>query len=713
MAIVVVTETPEHAVELFDWAWRLAQARGESLTVIALESGRPELAQAIDLRGELAPDIAPVLRALRAEAEAHPEPFDDDPETPPLFVRQVRTAQPGRRVIEEADRVDASLVIVRGRRSNETVDTTLGQHLYVHCHRALMVVTGSADEMPRRILVPTAEGCHTGEALKAAHGIVSESLGEVTALYLELEKDGEQHGEQILTDALNDAKLSQAERVVRRVDAAKTLAEGINAAKIDHDAVFYGAPRRGDPSKSLLELVPEDLVTESDGRLVAVLRAERTPVERFIEAFDRMVHLWVPQMKRQQRKEIYSQLEEQSEWGFDFKMLMALSTCIASFGLIQNSTAVVIGAMLVAPLMTPMLCAGMALQQGNQQLLKNNAKAITAGFTTAVSVAFIVGLLSPIRVPTEEMMGRGVPTLLDLGVALVSGFAAAYAFSRGEKLAAMLPGVAIAAALVPPIATTGICLSLVASTGVWALFGTTQTTIAGDAALMGAGAALLFFTNVVAIILGASIAFYSFGIRRWDPEPWVKRVTQGLVITVFVLAIPLSAILWGVMKKTSPGLTAELQTVVSQYDAYRFKSLQWVDERLEVYLRGPSAPSSDLVSDIRRHAVRRHGSDVVVHVVTEMTIESRADTPGAEYLGTVTKKVRALVAQSASYRLVDLTKAGGLVEVTLSGSRPPTAELIEQIKTVVQDRFGLEISVRIKLQWTFESPARDDRREAE
>ena len=704
MAIVVVTKTPGHAIDMFDWAWRLAQSRGESLTVLAVEESSEDTVEVVNLREGLLDDAAPILKTLRAKAESHPEPFDDDPETPPLFVRHLRSQNIGKAVIREADRVDASLVIVRGRRSHEEQDSTLGQHLYVYCHRALMVVTGSTEALPRHILVPTAEGCHTQEALKTAYGIVTESRGELTALYVQLAKDEVRHGEQILDEALREAGLSDAEHIVRRVDTAETIIEGISAAKVDHDAVFYGAPRRGDPKKALLDLVPHELVDDTAGHLVAVVRAERTLLERFKETFDRMVHLWVPQMERQRRKEIYEQLEEQSAWGFDFKMLMALSTCIASFGLIQNSAAVVIGAMLVAPLMTPMLCAGMALQQGNQQLLINNARSITGGFLTAVTVAFIVGMISPIHVPTPEMLGRGSPTLLDLGVALVSGFAAAYAFSRGEKLAAMLPGVAIAAALVPPIATTGVCLSLVLSTWLRDLFRLGSLTGAGDAAHIGASAGLLFLTNVVAIILGASVAFYSFGIRRWDPEPWVKRVTQGLLVSILVLAIPLCATLWNMMEKTSPRLATEVTRALVDHKPYSFKSLTLSKDRLEIYLRGPHSPSAALVAKIRKHVIRHSNEDIVIDIITETSVRSTQNDSKAEYLGTIRNQIEALVKKSEEHELLRIAKSGDVVDVTLRGPRPPSRDLLKQLQVVVSDRYGPSALVRVSLEWSFKSP---------
>ena len=172
----------------------------------------------------------------------------------------------------------------------------------------------------------------------------------------------------------------------------------------------------------------------------------------------------------------------------DFITLIALSTAIAALGLIQNSAAVVIGAMLVAPLMTPMLGAGLGLLQGNILLVREAITSIVLGFSISLGIGISFGFLTPGLVELTELQARCGPNILDLFIALFSGIAAAYALARPGLLGA-LPGVAIAAALVPPIATTGIALSI-------------------GAVVEAALAATLFGTNLVAIILSSAATFF-------------------------------------------------------------------------------------------------------------------------------------------------------------------------------------------------------------
>jgi uncharacterized hydrophobic protein (TIGR00271 family) len=215
-------------------------------------------------------------------------------------------------------------------------------------------------------------------------------------------------------------------------------------------------------------------------------------------------------------------IQSNSQWNFDFILLMALSTVIASLGLLDNSAAVIIGAMLVAPLMTPLLGLGLAISQGNPKLARMTLKTVTLGFLVAFGLAVAVGVLSgQFHQSTPEMDARDWPQMLDLGVAFVAGLAAAYASGRPGLLAA-LPGVAIAAALLPPIATSGLALSIRNF----------------DLAM---GAALLFAVNVVGIILASAIALWAVGIHYLKKQTTTARFVGGaLAITAIVGVLALA-----------------------------------------------------------------------------------------------------------------------------------------------------------------------------
>ena len=229
----------------------------------------------------------------------------------------------------------------------------------------------------------------------------------------------------------------------------------------------------------------------------------------------------MPQLDRNRRVALVERVQTSSRWDFDFIALICLSTLIATLGLMLNSAAVVIGAMLVAPLMTPLLGAGLSLVQGNVVLLGNAANAVFRGFLLAVMIACLVGLLTPGLTLTTEMHARGSPGVFDLLVAFTSGIAAAYAIGRPNLLSA-LPGVAIAASLVPPISTCGLGLVL----------GRYNLAI---------GAGLLFLTNIIAIVLGAACSLFAVGIRGTHIHGtfagWAWRVSSALVMLIIGLGV--------------------------------------------------------------------------------------------------------------------------------------------------------------------------------
>jgi uncharacterized membrane protein len=185
------------------------------------------------------------------------------------------------------------------------------------------------------------------------------------------------------------------------------------------------------------------------------------------------------------------------------------------------------------------------------------------GVALALVIAVLVGILSPFKGLTGEIMARTRPTLLDLIVALASGMAGAYALARKE-VGAALPGVAIAAALMPPLSVAGLGLSL------------------GKAQVAG-GAFLLFLANIASISLAGVIVFILLGVRpqTWQPEAQ-RRIRRGLIgfaLLVLVIAIPLVAIMGGIVRDTAT--QQSIQEVLERYAAAQEAELVAFEYRTE------------------------------------------------------------------------------------------------------------------------------------
>ena len=211
-----------------------------------------------------------------------------------------------------------------------------------------------------------------------------------------------------------------------------------------------------------------------------------------------------------------------------FSMLLFLSTVIAAEGVIVDSTATVIGAMIIAPLMTPILATTAAIMMGNGRRAWRSLMLVAAGSLGVVIVAAILGILVIHVVDfntNSQITARVSPRLVDLIIALAAGTAGAFAISR-DDIADSLPGVAISIALVPPLCVVGISLS----GGQWA-----------DAW----GALLLFLTNFLSILLAGGVVFavLRLGAAATGDLSHLNRARAYRIIAIGVLlnAIPLTA----------------------------------------------------------------------------------------------------------------------------------------------------------------------------
>jgi uncharacterized hydrophobic protein (TIGR00271 family) len=246
--------------------------------------------------------------------------------------------------------------------------------------------------------------------------------------------------------------------------------------------------------------------------------------------------------------------------------MLGMASAIASLGLLQNSPAVVIGSMLLAPLMTPMIGFGLALAQANVRLMRQYGKSIGLGFLLTLTVSYLIGIATPSgETLSDEVLARGSPNVLDLLIAVFAATAATFAMAR-PNIAGAIAGVAIATALVPPVCSVGISLAA----GEW---------------LNSFGAAVLFFTNLVAIIVMSSFTFSALGVTASRALPrhrrWARLERSGLVVLLLALAGPLSTAL---LSQIEEGKNAPLAHPVTRSVARALYERVAQDEGVEIML---------------------------------------------------------------------------------------------------------------------------------
>jgi uncharacterized hydrophobic protein (TIGR00271 family) len=298
-----------------------------------------------------------------------------------------------------------------------------------------------------------------------------------------------------------------------------------------------------------------------------------------------------------------------------FVSLMMLSTAIAVFGILGDSTAVVIGAMLVAPLMFPLLGGAAAIVMGWPRRMVNRALLVAAGSVLAVVLAAAISFIIPGRAAAlpAELMARTSPNLLDLGIALAAGAAGAYGQVR-RHAADALTGVAVAVALVPPLAVVGITLQLTE----WQL---------------AVGATLLFLANVVGIVIAASATFLAAGfVPGRNPLKGHTQVLRGVswaAIAAIIVVLPMQFGRGAVLPESDP--TEEVTAVVEDYVAERGFESEVIDVDVEVddgttnvdvvVASSIAAPLVDPLADILAEYL---SSPVELHLLVASTETRRA-----------------------------------------------------------------------------------------
>jgi uncharacterized hydrophobic protein (TIGR00271 family) len=460
-------------------------------------------------------------------------------------------------------------------------------------------VPGEAPEQMARILVPAAGGPNAALALDLALSLAPRA--QITALNVAREVTGPgglSLGHERLEEIL--APWAGEPRVQGKVVQATSVVNGILAeAAKGYDLVMIGASHESYLDRMLFGNIPQTVTARSAAPAVVVRhRGRGLHMGSWLRRTGWQLYDVLPTLDLHEQIDVYKAIRTGAEPKVDFFVMIALSAAIATFGLLQNSPAVIIGAMLVAPLMAAIFGLSLGVVRGDLRLLRRAASATLRGMALAIVVGVLLTWLVPSATPQNEIMGRTQPTLLDLGVALASGAAGAYALCRKEVSAA-LPGVAIAAALVPPLATVGIGLAL------------RRGDIAG-------GALLLFLTNLVAIAAAGGLVFLWLGFRPIPGKEARARVFQGgaigTVLLLVAVTIPLGiltarsvreailnrqldeAIRTEVIAMNRPEVSTIYQV---QLDDWRVVGNDGDTIRLQVWVRSPRTVSHDEVVQLQ------------------------------------------------------------------------------------------------------------------
>lgn len=515
MATMIVVVEPENIAPLMRWAERFAGVWGSHKLVVlcCMFDSVSEPPKGVSDE-EASADLGVVGETFREARSLKGMEVE---------VLSMRDTAPASVILGEirSRGIDHLIVATNGLWASESAQSQLADHLLRSASCEVVLLDAGDSEGYRRGAVSMGR-IGDGAALRLASNLVGDD-GTVVPLLVasEYTVDAEDVGHRELAMHLRDAGVEENEPGVEpRVMPAKNHVEGLLRASRDCDLVLIP----GSSGRDVREFRTSERILFPHGGVaqpaVAIYRRARQG-RWYLPRIRSILKAWLPELTLADRVAMFDHVQSMSRWNVDFAVMLGLSAAIASLGLIINSIPVIIGAMLVAPLMTPLVGAGLALAQGNVRLFRRSIVALIGGILTGFVLSLLIGLITlhEIDLPLEVEI-RGQPDLFDLGIAFLSGVAVAYAFSR-RTVAEAIVGVAISAALLPPLAASAVA-------------------IAYGRYIVAEGAAILFITNLAAIILGAGLTFHVLGVHGTRvAAKWIRRVVLGLSVLIVLLLVPL------------------------------------------------------------------------------------------------------------------------------------------------------------------------------
>ncbi len=483
-------------------------ATANSLLQLGLALAHPETGQVIALTISLG-DVEREAKTLD-EIEPICNRFIDEGHKVEL---QTRTAPSVARGILDAVREENADLVVLGLKKPDHGKVEIGAIPESVAATApcdvLIYRTGNSSQF-NRIVVPANGSDHSRIAARVGILLGDSFDKPVEALYVQSRASVPWEGHGRLETALRD--LPGQQRVKRSVVTDNEPVSGLLSRINEDDLLVLGYSKQSELQRWLYTDFSRDLLNRAAGPVILTSRYEESVNEA--NPLVRLVRWARPTLTHFEQDELVRQAGNMAAASLDYTVLIVVSALLASFGLLINSGAVIIGAMLVAPLMSPLIAFSVGITTGRIRLVRRSALSVFQGFALAFLIALLIGIISPSDIITPEMAGRGNPTVLDMGVALASGIIGAYATAR-KDIPAALAGVAIAAALMPPVCTIALG-------------------VAYDDMALARGATLLFTTNIVSIILAAWGVFFWLGLRpQMVEESRVRQFTSAALVILF------------------------------------------------------------------------------------------------------------------------------------------------------------------------------------
>ncbi|MBI1278791.1 MAG: DUF389 domain-containing protein [Anaerolineaceae bacterium] len=582
--VIVPIANPDTAKELLKLASALVDPEEGDVIALFVLSGN------LELETETLDRLEPLVEELAGEEKK-------------IKLQTHRSSSIARGILDASRDTGSDLIILgaqRAENNQELLGIVVENVLAAISCPVLIYRPAFKEQETKRIVVPT-DGTVPARTASA--------IGIQLARYFDIEIDavyvqpgyrsrweGLGHIEQSLEDIPGSAQ------VKRTLITAQNPAQGTLARLNDDDLLVVGYSARSEIERWLFGDFSRKMLMHA--RCAVILVSPTTPPAPLFNAARKSINRLILRLTPAEEEDIVRQAYDLSAANLDYLVLIAISALIASLGLLANSVAVIIGAMLVAPFMQPCIAFAVGMATNQIALVRRALLTLLVGIPLALGIAALTGLLVRGQPFTSEMIARGNPTLLDVMVAFASGVMGAYATAR-KDIPSALAGVAIAAALMPPLCTFGIGLT------------------AGNVSL-GLHAGLLFLTNIVCIGVIAWLVFYLVGLRP-ILNGRIQRFSYGSMVMLSVLVLLTIGLLVNFSAATnrSQQVAHLLDNAFSPAETSEIDVQDGSPIKVTVVVRSAAPITTNQVSAVEEMLANRLSSPVHLDVIFQQIISSQ------------------------------------------------------------------------------------------
>ena len=469
----------------------------------------------------------------------------------------------------------------------------------------VLIYRASTSPSFNRVVIPVDGTIQSTFAMKLGVSLALQHDIKVRQMSVQYNYQYNPEHEKMMREA--DDILPQENRAYKQIIVGRTPERNILREMTENDLLVMGFSQKTDFERQITDDLSNQLLNRAPGPVIMISKIEWQ--EGFRGAIERGLNRINPQLTNVEQNELLWNAQKSSDTNLDYTVMIILSAGLATLGLLTNSVAVIIGAMLVAPLMSPISGFSTGMATGLLELTRRASLTLLQGVILSLLISIGMGFFLPIDTPTSEMLSRGSPGVLDAAVALVSGLVAAYASAR-KGIPAALAGVAIAAALMPPLCTIGLGVAL-------------------QRVDLAIGSTLLFLANITFIIASQYITFLWLGMR---PDKSREGVTANLTRVWWGVLATLTALVFIIFVQLGSQAIDEVeirnqleQDIFVNGEVVEYKVISSVPLDIQLIVQSETLITPQQVEDAQTLINEVYDQQVNVQVIAQQIIRPRSD----------------------------------------------------------------------------------------